>query len=70
MKYPFDMKEIMKDAIHALKSGKKYVQICDMPFPIRFIHNNSYPQYGVMSPAGEIVRLVMYDLDNVQAYPA
>lgn len=68
--YPFDMKVIMQEAILALKSGTKYVKICGMPFPIRFIHNEAYPQYGVMSPAGEIIRLVMYGPDNIQAYPA
>lgn len=65
-----DMKKILHDTVQAFRNGAHHVEIGNKRFEISFIHANQYPQYGVMTPLGEVVRLVVYGPDEIVAYPA
>lgn len=67
MGFRIDMEQVKKQAIDALRQGFRRVCIAGKWFPIRFIHDNGCPQYGLMSPYGEILRLVVHGPEHIEA---
>jgi len=63
-----NMHKIMEDAKQALRNGIMFISVLGITLPIHFMHSDGFAQYGLMTDCGEIVRLVRYTTDHIEAF--